>query len=74
MSGSERQFLKGAYSELQSLSVMIKEHLAKVPPVGEIELEEHLASQSNVPPKIVPSGEASVDRIAKLLRVTNKRR
>ena len=46
---------------------MVEEYLAEVPPMGKIELEEHLASQSNVPPKIVPSGEASVDRIAKLL-------
>jgi hypothetical protein len=51
---------------------MVEEHLAKVPPMGEIELEEHLAPQRNVPPKIVPSRKTSVDRIAELLWITNK--
>ena len=52
---------------------MIKEHLAEVPSVGKIELEEHLAPQRNMPPKIVPSRQAGVDRVTELLQTTNER-
>lgn len=52
---------------------MVEEHLAEVPPMSEIELEEHLASKRDVPPKIVPSGQAGIYRIAELLRITNAR-
>ena len=44
------------YTELQSLTVMVEEYFSKVPPMSEVELEEHLASESDVPPKVVPSG------------------
>ena len=53
---------------------MVEEHLTKVPPMGKIELEEHLAPQRNVPPEIVPSGQTSIDRIAELLKITSRRR
>lgn len=52
---------------------MVEEYLAEVPPMREIELEEHLAPQRDVPPEIVPSGQASVDRISKLLQITSGR-
>jgi len=52
---------------------MVEEHLAEVPPMGKIELEEHLAPQRDVPPKVVPSGQASVDRIPELLQTTKGR-
>jgi hypothetical protein len=52
---------------------VVEEHLAEVSPMGKIELEEHLAPQRNVPPKIVPSGQASVDRITELLLITSGR-
>ena len=52
--------------------MVIEEHLAEVSPMGKIELEEHLAPKRNVPPKIVPSGEASVDRIGKFLLTIGK--
>ena len=52
---------------------MIEEHLTEVPPMGKIELEEHLAPQRNVSPKIVPPGQASVDRVTELLRITSGR-
>jgi len=35
---------------------MVEEYLSKVPPVGKVELEEYLASERDVPPKVVPSG------------------
>ena len=44
----------GTYSELQGLIGVVEEHLAEVPSMGKIELEEHLAPQRNVPPEIVP--------------------
>ena len=50
---------------------MIEKYLAEVSPMSEIELEEHLAPQCNMPPKIVPSGKASVDCITEFL-LTNK--
>ena len=52
---------------------MVEEYLAEVPPMREIELEEHLTPQRDVPPEIVPSGQASVDRISKLLQITSGR-
>lgn len=51
---------------------MIEEHLAEVSPVGEIKLEENLAPECDVPPKIMPSGKASVDRISELLLTQTK--
>ena len=47
---------------------MVEEYLTKVPPMGKVELEEHLASQRDMPPKIVPSSQASVDCVAELLQ------
>jgi len=35
---------------------MVKEYLSEVPPMGKVELEEHLASERDMPPKVVPSG------------------
>jgi len=52
---------------------MVEEYLAEVPPVGKIELEEHFAPQSDVPPKVVPSGQTGVDRVPELLQTTNGR-
>ena len=46
---------------------MVEEYLTKVPPMGKVELEEHLASQRDVPPKVVPSGQAGINCIAELL-------
>jgi len=63
----------GTYSELQGLIGVVEEHLTEVPPMGKIELEEHLAPQRNVPPEIVPPGQASVDRITELLQITSGR-
>ena len=71
---AERQAWNGAYSELQSLTVMVEEYLSKVPPVCKVELEEHLASERDVPPKVVPSGQAGIDCIAELLEATNRRK
>jgi hypothetical protein len=48
---------------------MIEEHLAEVSPMGKIELEEHLAPQRNVPPKIMPSRQTSVDGITEFLLI-----
>jgi hypothetical protein len=59
--------LNRTYSELQGLIGVVEEHLTEVPPMGKIELEEHLAPQRNVPPEIVPPGQASVDRVTELL-------
>lgn len=53
--------------------MVIEEHLAEVPPVSKIVLEKHLASQCDMPPEVVPSSQASVDRIAKFLGITNGR-
>ena len=50
---------------------MIKENFTKVPPMGEIKLEEHLAPQSNVPPEVVPSGQTGVDGVTELLQMAN---
>ena len=50
------------------MGVMVEEHLAEVTSMSKIELEEHLASQRDMPPKIVPSSQASVDCVAELLR------
>jgi hypothetical protein len=44
------------HPELKGLVRVIKENFAKVPPMGEIELEEHLAPQRDVSPEVVPSG------------------
>ena len=52
---------------------VVEEHLAEVPPMGKIKLEEHLAPQRNVPPEIMPPGQASVDRITELLQITSGR-
>ena len=61
----------GTHPELQGLIGVIKENLAEIPPMGEIELEEHLAPQCNVPPEIVPSGQTSVDSVSELLQIAN---
>lgn len=63
----------GTYSELQSLIGVVEEYLAEVPPMGKIELEEHLAPQRNVPPEIVPPGQTGIDSITELLRIVNGR-
>ena len=52
---------------------MIEKYLAEVSTVGKIELEENLAPQRNMPPKIVPPGQTSIDRISELLLITNGR-
>jgi len=52
---------------------MVEEHLTEVPPMCKIELEEYLAPQRNVPPKIVPPGQTSIDRITKLLQIISGR-
>ena len=52
---------------------MIEKYLAEVSAVGKIELEENLAPQRNVPPKVVPPGQSSIDRISEFLLVTNGR-
>ena len=46
---------------------MIEEYLAEVSSVGKIELEEYLAPQCNVPPKIMPPGKAGVDGVGEFL-------
>ena len=60
------------YPELESLRIMVEEHLAEVAPMSKIKLEEHLAPQRNVSPEIVPSRQASVDRITEFLMITNE--
>jgi len=52
---------------------MVEEYLSKVSPVSKVELEEHLASERDVPPKVVPSGQAGIDCITELLRVAKER-
>ena len=34
---------------------MVEEYFPEVSPMGKVELEEHLASERNVPPEIMPS-------------------
>ena len=47
---------------------MVEEHLAEVTSMSKIELEEHLAPQRDMPPKIVPSSQASVDCVTEFLQ------
>ena len=46
---------------------MVEEYLSKVPPMSKVELEEHLASERDMSPKVVPPGQAGIDCISKLL-------
>ena len=71
---TEKRVWNTTHSELQSLTMMVEEHLSKVPPMSKVELEEHLTSERDVPPKIVPSGQAGIDCITELLRAANRRK
>lgn len=52
---------------------MIKENFTEIPPMGEIELEEHLAPQRYVPPEVVPPRQTSVYGVTELLQIVNGR-